>query len=95
MSLERIEQLMKAAQSGQYAVGYFESWNLDSLQGVIDAAEKTRSPVIIGFNGEFLSQRAGATTDELAAAKYIASQLKLLKIKPAGDDGGYEFSGRF
>ena len=25
----------------------------------------------------------------MAAAKYIASQLKLLKIKPAGDDGGY------
>ncbi len=33
--------------------------------------------------------RGSATTDELAAAKYIASQLKLLKIKPAGDDGGY------
>ncbi len=33
--------------------------------------------------------RGSATTDELAAAKYIASQLKLLKIDPAGDDGGY------
>src|SRR5712692_876664 len=33
--------------------------------------------------------RGSATTDELAAAKYIASQLKLLKIEPAGDDGGY------
>jgi Zn-dependent M28 family amino/carboxypeptidase len=33
--------------------------------------------------------RGSATTDELAAAKYIASQLKFLKIKPAGDDGGY------
>jgi hypothetical protein len=33
--------------------------------------------------------RGSATADELAAAKYIASQLKLLKIKPAGDDGGY------
>lgn len=65
MPLEAINQLMQHARAYKYAVGYFESWNLDSLQGVIDAAEKTRSPVIIGFNGEFLSQRAGATPEEL------------------------------
>jgi len=65
MPLETIPRLMQAAQRGHYAVGYFESWNLDSLQGVIDAAEATRSPVIIGFNGEFLSQREGASPDEL------------------------------
>ena len=45
---------MRDCQAGGYAVGYFESWNLESLQGVVDAAEQTRSPVIIGFNGEFL-----------------------------------------
>jgi hypothetical protein len=33
--------------------------------------------------------RGSATADELAGAKYIAAQLKLLKIEPAGDDGGY------
>src|SRR5207247_4882554 len=33
------------------AVGYFESWNLESLQGVIDAAEVAASPVIVGFSG--------------------------------------------
>ena len=66
MPLERISGLMHAAQQGGYAVGYFESWNLESLQGVIDAAEQTRSPIIIGFNGEFLSQRAGATQHDLA-----------------------------
>lgn len=56
---------MQRAQRDHYAVGYFESWNLESLQGVIDAAEETRSPVIIGFNGEFLSDRDGATEDDL------------------------------
>jgi ketose-bisphosphate aldolase len=65
MSLEPIGQIMRAARAQQYAVGYFESWNLDSLQGVIEAAERTRSPVIIGFNGEFLSERANATTDDV------------------------------
>lgn len=66
MPLEQIGRLMNAAERGRYAVGYFESWNLESLQGVIEAAEQTRSPIIIGFNGEFLSQREGATPQDLA-----------------------------
>src|SRR5262249_4615800 len=56
---------MSAAEAGGYALGYFESWNVESLQGVIDAAERTRSPVIIGFSGEFLSQRASAQPEDL------------------------------
>lgn len=39
--------------------------------------------------GDQMRGRGSATTDELAAANYIASRLKLLKIGPAGDDGGY------
>lgn len=66
MPLEQIGRLMSNAQRGEYAVGYFESWNLESLQGVVEAAEQTRSPIIIGFNGEFLSQRAGAAKQDLA-----------------------------
>jgi len=75
MPLESINVLMKSAQKHNYAIGYFESWSLESMQGVIDAAEKTRSPIIIGFNGEFLSRRSGATpTDmELYAALGIAA----------------------
>jgi ketose-bisphosphate aldolase len=75
MPLEQIGRLMGAAQRGEYAVGYFESWNLESLQGVIEAAEQTHSPIIVGFNGEFLSQRAGATKRDLAlyAAMGIAA----------------------
>jgi len=33
--------------------------------------------------------RGSATADELAAARYIASQMKLLRVKPAGDNGDY------
>ena len=55
MPLVPIPTLFSAARAGGYALGYFESWNLESLQGVIDAAEQTHSPVIIGFNGEFLT----------------------------------------
>ena len=56
MPLEPIGKLMQAARAGGYAVGYFESWNLESLQGVIEAAESVRAPIIIGFNGDFLSR---------------------------------------
>jgi ketose-bisphosphate aldolase len=56
MPLEAIGTMMQRAMEERYAIGYFESWNLESLQGVVDAAELTRSPVIIGFNGDFLSR---------------------------------------
>ena len=66
MPIESISQLMREAQRCEYAIGYFESWNLESLQGVLDAAGHARSPVIIGFNGEFLSRRPGADIKDLA-----------------------------
>jgi ketose-bisphosphate aldolase len=55
MPLTPINELVQNAREHRYAIGYFESWNIESLQGVLDAAEATRSPIIIGFNGEFLS----------------------------------------
>jgi ketose-bisphosphate aldolase len=55
MPLVPISRLLSEATTKNYALGYFESWNLESLQGVIDAAEMTRSPIVIGFNGAFLS----------------------------------------
>lgn len=51
MPLLSFHQLMADAERGGYAVGYFESWNLESLQGVIDAAEAMASPVIVGVSG--------------------------------------------
>lgn len=66
MSLRPAKELLEEALANGYAVGYFESWNLESLQGVIDAAEMTRSPIIIGFNGEFLSHGARLAGERLA-----------------------------
>ena len=56
MPLEAVGPMLRRAVEEGYAVGYFESWNLESLQGVIDAAEQSRAPIIIGFNGDFLSR---------------------------------------
>jgi len=66
MPLKPVAEMVKDALAQGYAVGYFESWNLESLQGVIDAAEATRSPVLIGFNGEFLSRPNRLAQERLA-----------------------------
>jgi ketose-bisphosphate aldolase len=47
-------EMLREAQKGRYAVGYFESWNLESARTVVKAAEEERSPLIVGFNGGLL-----------------------------------------
>jgi ketose-bisphosphate aldolase len=66
MSLEPVGEMMAAARRRRYAVGYFESWSIDSLYGVIDAAEALRSPVIIGFNGGFLSHSGRLAVERIS-----------------------------
>ncbi len=46
-----MKELLGDALERGYAVGYFESWSMESLEGVTEAAEEERSPVIIGFGG--------------------------------------------
>jgi ketose-bisphosphate aldolase len=43
--------LLADAQAGGYAVGYFEAWDIYSLEAVLEAAEAEDSPVILGFGG--------------------------------------------
>ena len=54
MSLIQCVDLLKHAQDNSYAVGYFEAWNLESLCAIVRAAELARSPVMMGFCGEYL-----------------------------------------
>ncbi|HEX3083875.1 MAG TPA: M20/M25/M40 family metallo-hydrolase, partial [Pyrinomonadaceae bacterium] len=51
--------------------------------------EKSVRKYMNALAGDEMRGRGSATADELRAAEYIASQLKTLKIKPAGDNGGY------
>ncbi len=66
MPLAPFHQLMAAAESGNYAVGYFESWNLESLLAAADAAEEARSPVILGFSGISLTHPNRIVHDPLS-----------------------------
>jgi ketose-bisphosphate aldolase len=45
------KDLLADAQAGGYAVGYFEAWDLYSLEAVLEAAEAEDAPVILGFGG--------------------------------------------
>ena len=95
MPLVSIPELIRDARENHYALGYFESWNLESLQGVLDCAEETRSPIILGFNGEFLSRPGRQVPKrlrwyaELGRPAMIASRIQSprghsLKIRPHG-----------
>jgi len=46
-----LPELLADAEKGRYAVGYFESWDIYTLEAVVAAAEQERSPVIIGIGG--------------------------------------------
>lgn len=63
MPLVSMKEMLQDAGRRGYAACYCESWNLESLQAVVEAAEAEKSPVIAGFNGGFLL-RSGQTTRE-------------------------------
>lgn len=56
MSRVLVKELMRHALENKYAVGYFESWNMESTLAVVRAAENKKSPVIIGYCGTYLGE---------------------------------------
>jgi fructose/tagatose bisphosphate aldolase len=71
-----VDMLAHAEQAG-YALGYFESWSLDSLLAVADAAEAMHSPVLLGFSGLYLPHPDRAVADPLGA--YAAMGLEVCR----------------
>jgi fructose/tagatose bisphosphate aldolase len=83
MARASFAELMAAAERGGYAVGYFESWNFESLLAVADAAEAMRSPVILGFSGIYLPHSARVVRDPLAAYAAMAAAVADALTVPA------------
>jgi len=77
MPLASFVDMMADAERGGYAVGYFESWNLESLLAVCDAAEATHSPVLLGFSGIYLSHPARVVREPLSL--YAALALEAIR----------------
>ena len=76
MSSIRCADLLKHAQDHSYAVGYFEAWTLESLLAVVRAGEIARSPVMIGFCGEYLASPRRKFKEDMglygAIARHVA-----------------------
>jgi fructose/tagatose bisphosphate aldolase len=83
MPLAPFVPMMQAAADGGYAVGYFESWNLESLLAVADAAEAERSPVILGFSGIYLPHSDRVVRDPLAAYAAMGREVAARLSVPA------------
>ena len=81
MALVSMKRLMNHALLNKYAVGYFEAWNMDSILAVVDAAEKTNSPVIIGFGGQFIGSKKRTIKENIyhygSLGKSIAENTKV------------------
>jgi fructose/tagatose bisphosphate aldolase len=66
MPLERLHDLLADARRNSYALCYCESWNLESLQAVIEAAEDAQCPTVAGFNGGFLAHASRRRPEDLS-----------------------------
>jgi ketose-bisphosphate aldolase len=60
-----MKEMLEDARKRGYAACYCESWNLESLQGTVEAAEEEKSPIIVGFNGGFLLKSGRRTEEQL------------------------------
>lgn len=75
MALVKFNDLLREAEKGQYAVGYFESWDLESLQAVADAAEAMNSPVLLGFSGIYLHHPDRLTKERLGVYAALGNEM--------------------
>ena len=66
MPIVPLAEMLADARTGGYAVCYCESWNLESLQGAVEAAEESRSPIVTGFNGGFLRHHSRSKPENLS-----------------------------
>lgn len=75
--LASLSSVLTKAQHGRYAVGAFNINNLETLQAVMSAAEKERSPVILQTSEGALSY---AGMEELAALAHLAARKTKLPV---------------
>jgi len=76
MPLVAMDQMLADASRGGYAVCYCESWNLESLQAVVEGTEELKAPVIAGFNGGFLMHPSRGKPENLAFYAGMASTVR-------------------
>ena len=80
--LVNMNDVLKPAQQGKYAVGLFNAVNLELARGIISAAEQTHSPVIMGTAEiAYLIPALAVTAIISGALVGIAGNLLIKKVK--------------
>lgn len=77
MPVVSLSAILDQARQQHYAVGYFEAWDLYSLQTVIETAEEQQSPAILGFGGAVTNPAwldAGGVEALAAVARVLAER---------------------
>lgn len=75
MSRVSIKELMNHALKHKYAVGYFESWNLESTLAVVRAAENMKSPVMIGVCGTYIGEPGRKYKESVTVYQAMLAQI--------------------
>lgn len=70
--LVNAKQILKKAQKGKYAIGQFNTSNLEMTQAIIEAAEKMKAPVIVATSEKAL---------DYAGFEELVSLIKLMATK--------------
>ena len=75
MPLVPFKSLLADAARDGYAIGYFETWNMESLQAVADASESMDSPVLLGFSGIFLEHSQRLVKEHLSVYAALGQEV--------------------
>src|ERR1017187_4645019 len=78
-----MKEMLEDARKRRYAASYCESWNLESLQATVEAAEEEKSPIIVGFNGGFLLRSGQKTFEQLGYYASFREALDRAKVPVA------------
>jgi len=90
----KVTELIEDAIKKKYAIGYFESWDLESTLAVATAAEKMNSPVLLGFSGIYLPNPLKVYKNNLKIyadmVNSIASEIKIPSATVFNESPFYE-----
>lgn len=75
MSRISVKELLAHALEHKYAVGYFESWDLQSTLAMVRAAENVKSPIMIGMCGTYIGEPKRHYKESLTVYYAMLSQI--------------------
>lgn len=76
--LASMQDTLKVAQRGKYAICSFNVYNYETMKGVIDAANRLKTPIIIALGDNYLHQLDMRVAYAMTSALAIQSDVQLV-----------------